>query len=100
MPKIVSCIFLAALAILQAGVLSGPAEARCICRCVNGSVEPICDSALDIPPICGMQICPIVPPSIAPLAPLTVPPIGTTNCQMQQVLNPATGQYEWRQLCN
>lgn len=27
------------------------AEARCVCRCVNGEVQPICESAIDLPPI-------------------------------------------------
>jgi hypothetical protein len=91
------------LALLALSALAGranPADARCVCRCVNGAVEPICESPLDLPPICSLQICPLVPPAVTPIAPLTIPPVGTTSCQMQQVLDPATGQYEWRQLCH
>ncbi len=93
---------MALLVLLALSALAGMAsraDARCVCRCVNGAVEPICESPLDLPPICSLQICPLVPPAVTPIAPLTIPPVGTTSCQMQQVLNPATGQYEWRQLC-
>ena len=62
------------------------AEARCVCRCVNGDVQPICESAIDLPPICAPQICPLAPPSVTPIMPPTVPPIGTTGCEEKQVL--------------
>ena len=75
------------------------AEARCVCRCVNGDVQPICESSIDLPPICAPQICPHTPPSIAPIMPPTVPPIGTAGCEEKQVLNPYTGRYEWRRVC-
>jgi len=79
--------------------LATPANARCVCRCINGQVQDVCDSAIDIPPICTPQICPITPPSIAPIPKPTIPPLGTTSCRQVQVLNPRTNQYEWRQVC-
>lgn len=75
------------------------ANANCVCRCVNGSVQAICSSAIDLPPICAPTICPIAPSSIAPIGPPTVPPVGTSHCTQQQVLNPYTNRYEWRQVC-
>ena len=78
---------------------SRPTYAACTCQCVNGTVVPLCSSALDMPPICSLTICPITPPSIAPINPLRIPPIGTSNCTMKQVFNNYTGQYEWRQIC-
>jgi hypothetical protein len=78
---------------------SASAFASCTCRCVNGSVQALCTSTLDIQPICAPQICPIVPPSISPIQPPTIPPIGTSSCAPQQVLNPYTNQYEWRRVC-
>ena len=79
--------------------LSASAVADCICNCVNGRVQPICSRVNEIPPICSPQICPIQPPSIQPISPPTIPPIGTQRCGMKQVLNPFTGQYEWKQIC-
>ena len=73
--------------------------ARCSCECVGGNVVPICQNATDLQPICPARICPLTPPSISPLQNPSLPPLGTSNCQQQQVLNPATGRYEWRNLC-
>jgi hypothetical protein len=73
--------------------------AGCVCRCVNGEVRALCSSTLDLEPICSPQICPIVPPSIQPIQAPTLPPLGTQSCSQQQVLNPRTGQYEWRSVC-
>ncbi len=75
------------------------AGAGCVCRCVNGEMQAICSSTLDIEPICAPAICPITPPAIRPIDPPTVPPIGTSSCRSKQVLNPQTGRYEWQQIC-
>jgi hypothetical protein len=83
------------------GLCSLPTTGRseCVCRCVNGEMQPICSSALDLPPICPPTICQIVPPSIQPIPRPMIPPVGTTSCQPEQVLNPATRLYEWRTIC-
>lgn len=75
------------------------AVANCICRCVDGEMQPICSRAIDLQPICPPAICPIMPPSITPIQPLTIPPLGTTNCAPARVLNPYTHQYTWQRLC-
>lgn len=80
-------------------LLSPVAEAACVCRCVNGEVKPICEKAIDLPPICSPTICPIVPPRIEPIQRPQIPPIGTKECRQQQVLNPYTRQYEWKTVC-
>ena len=72
---------------------------ECVCRCVNGEVKQLCRSSIDVPAVCGPQVCPIVPPRVEPISPPRVPPIGTSGCKMEQVLNPATRQYEWKQVC-
>jgi hypothetical protein len=87
------------LFILLATVLAASAHADCVCRCVNGQVRPICSNALDLPPICAPQLCALTPPSIAPLQMPSIPPLGTQNCREAQVLNPYSGRYEWRTLC-
>jgi len=74
-------------------------SAKCICTCFNGKNQPLCESSIDLPPICSPKICPIMPPSIKPLTPLTLPPIGTKKCRMKQVLNPFTNKYEWKSVC-
>ena len=86
------------LGLLLVGAAGG-AHAECVCRCVNGSVQALCSGSLDIEPICAPTLCPIVPPAIRPIDPPTIPPIGTSACRSEQVLNPATNRYEWRQVC-
>jgi len=80
-------------------ILSDHASAACVCRCVNGEVQALCSSAIDLPPICPPRVCPITPPSVAPIQAPRVPPIGTTICRQAQVVNPRTGRYEWREVC-
>ncbi len=76
-----------------------PANAECVCACVGGAVVPICESSIDLTPICAPRICPLVPPSIEPIAPLRLAPLGTTTCIQKQVYNEFTKQYEWQQIC-
>jgi len=73
-------------------------NAACKCMCVDGEMEPICTSALDIPLPC-IGICSIVPPSIPPITSPKIPPIGTTKCEMRQVKSPYSGRYEWKEVC-
>ena len=78
---------------------STSAYAQCVCRCVNGSLQNLCRSPLDIPAICAPQICPIVPPSIQPIQPITIPRIGTTACRKVPVFMPHLGRHEWVTVC-
>ena len=80
--------------------LAADSEASCVCRCVDGEMQPLCSSTIDLPPICLMTICSMTPPSIVPLQPTELPPLGTSECSQHQVLNPATQQYEWRSICD
>jgi hypothetical protein len=87
---------LAAVAIMWAG----SANAECVCGCVNGQVQAICERAIDPRPICT-NICVAAPPVTMPVPQLLLPapPIGATDCTQVQVLNPATNAYELRQVC-
>jgi hypothetical protein len=76
------------------------ADASCVCRCVDGEVQPLCSSSIDLPPICAPTVCNLVPPSIAPIQPTVMAPLGTSSCAQRQVLNPATRRYEWQSICN
>ncbi len=77
---------------------AGTADAGCTCQCVNGQMRPLCDSSMEIPPICPPTICPIMSPSIAPINPPTIPPIGTSQCQQAQVCD-SFGNCRWQQIC-
>jgi len=87
------------LGLVAASSTAQDATASCVCRCVNGEVQALCSSSIDLPPICPPTICPITPPSVAPIQAPRVPPIGTTVCRQAQVVNPRTGHYEWREIC-
>lgn len=73
-------------------------EAACKCMCVDGEMQPICTSAIDIPPPC-IGICSIAPPSIPPITAPKIPPIGTSKCEMRQVKNPNSASYQWKEVC-
>ena len=86
--------------VLAATTLSpGSAEAACVCRCVDGKPKAICASGTDIPPICNTMVCPLAAPRRTPLDTRELPPPIKPGCTNKQILNPATGQYEWAQLC-
>ena len=74
-----------------------PANAACQCVCMNGEVEAVCSSSLDLQPICPPRICPIVPPAVRPIDPPRVPPVGASTCRSEQVWNGE--QYEWVEIC-
>jgi len=88
-----------AVTLACSSILANHAVASCVCRCVNGEVQALCSSSIDVPPVCAPRVCPITPPSIAPIQQPRVPPIGTTHCRQAQVFNQRTGQYEWREVC-
>lgn len=56
-----------------------PAKAACVCRCVNEVMQPLCDNAIEIRPICPPTVC--------------------QHCVPQQVFNNHTRMYEWRTVC-
>lgn len=78
---------------------SGVAMADCRCVCMGGEVQAVCNSSLDLEPICPPRICPIAPPSVEPIPQPRVPPIGTSNCVQRQVYNDYTRKYEWKEIC-
>lgn len=77
----------------------GEADAACQCVCMDGEVQAVCTSALDIEPICAPRICPIVPPAIEPIQKPRVPPIGTSKCVQKLIYNDQTKKYEWQEVC-
>lgn len=94
-------LLLAGAAVLFLSSFAAPrADARCECKCVNGEMQPLCERASDMPPVCPQRACPIVRPSTGPTPSLQpAPPFGTTECSPAQVYNPRTGKYEWKPVC-
>ena len=88
------------LTVVFAVWLTVECRAACVCRCVDGEMQPLCESSIELPPICPITVCAIAPPSIKPIQPLGIAPLGTSQCSQRQVLNPTTRQYEWRSVCN
>lgn len=86
-------------AIIMLMIGLGIANADCVCKCVNGNVEAICENAFELKPLCSPMICPLPTPSIAPLELPSLPPIGTTQCRQEQIYNEWTGSYEWVEIC-
>ena len=89
------------LGLVIAGTLFVPhsATAGCICVCMNGQNQPLCDNSLDLPPICPPRVCPIEPPSIQPITPPRIPPVGTSVCTTELVWDDYQAQYVWREVC-
>ena len=88
------------LAAAFALLLTAESRAACVCRCVDGEMQPLCESSIDLPPICPMTVCALVPPSLTPMQPIGIPPLGTSQCSQRQVFNPAARRYEWQSVCN
>ena len=89
-----------ALAIMFVLSFAAQGHAACVCRCVDGKMQPLCSSFTDIAPICPATVCMIAPAAVAPIKPERIRPPGTFQCEQQQVLNPHTQQYEWHRLCH
>ena len=87
--------------ILMLALLALPFDmiADCQCVCMEGEVQAVCSSTLDIKPICAPRVCPITPPAVEPVQTPRVPPIGTKTCVQKQVYNEITGAYEWKEVC-
>jgi hypothetical protein len=83
---------------LLLSLLGGVAHASCVCECVDGRMQPICQNAIDLPPLCPMTLCPLASPSIAPLPRPTLPPLGTSQCRQARVCD-RFGNCQWQQVC-
>ncbi len=90
------CVVLSASVLFALNVEG--ANAECICQCVDGQMQPLCQSSIDLPPICPPAICPIAPSSMTPLNPPTLPPLGTSQCRQARVCD-TFGNCQWQQVC-
>ena len=73
MTNLIRHLGIAAAAALTGIVFAAPARAGCQCVCMNGEVEAVCLSSLDIQPI------------------------GASKCRSEQVWNGR--EYEWVEIC-
>jgi hypothetical protein len=86
------------LVVVFVAALASAAAAECTCECVSGRMQPLCDSSIDLAPICPLQICPLVAPALPPLSAPTLPPLGTSSCQPARVCD-TFGNCRWQQVC-
>ncbi len=89
------------LAAVMVASLSTYASAACKCSCVNGQIEAVCSVPSDLPPVCAPRAC-SAKPLHASLVAADKTPTGTPaarQCHETQVLNPQTGAYVSKQVC-
>ena len=90
------CAVLSALLFLA--INTERADAGGLCQCVDGQMQPLCQSSIDVRPVCPAAVCPIAVPSIAPVKPATIPPIGTSQCRQARVCD-TFGNCQWQEVC-
>jgi hypothetical protein len=89
------------LAALMVASLSSYATAACKCACVNGQIEAVCQLQTDLPPVCAPRSCSAKPLHAALIAAdkTPTPKPAARQCHETQVLNPQTGAYVSKQVC-
>ena len=89
------------LAALMVASLSSYATAACKCSCVNGQIEAVCQLQTDLPPVCAPRTCTVKPLRAALIAAdkSPAPTPAARQCHETQVLNPQTGAYVSKQVC-
>lgn len=91
--------FALVLAAAGAFILAGDSsQAACHCQCVNGQMQPLCDSSIELRPICPPAVCPIMAPGVPPISGPVLPPIGTSSCAPARVCD-LYGNCRWQQVC-
>lgn len=90
------------LAALMVASLSTHASAACKCSCVSGQIEAVCSLPSELPPVCAPRACTVKPLRAALVASDKSSPAATPaarQCHETQVLNPQTGAYVSKQVC-
>lgn len=86
------------LAALLVASLPTAASAACKCSCVDGQIEPVCSTNSELPPACSARAC-SVKPTRASLVSLDKSDLNKGQCQEKLVLNPQTGAYIPKKVC-
>lgn len=95
---------IASLVVAVCALVAMPAGAACTWEwdCSNGPGQcrrvPLCDNALDLPPIDTPSTPPIPAPSVRPIPAPNLPPLGTRSCQPRYICGP--GQCAWQTVCD
>lgn len=85
--------------------ICGIMSAECVCSCVNGRVEALCDNSFEMRPMCEMRLCeqemppPFKEPEMMFDDAVRLPEFGTNKCSNERVYNEMTNQYEWQVIC-
>jgi hypothetical protein len=77
---------------------SPASHADCYCEYINGVVQPMCGSSLDIRPTCGATSYLPERPAAYTARPL-LPPLRTESCRPAMVCN-RHGLCRWRWVCD
>jgi hypothetical protein len=87
------------LAAVALASLSTYASAACKCSCVNGQIEAVCALPTELPPVCAPRACTVKAPSATLVNQTRVGPNATKQCHESLALNPATGSYVSKTVC-
>jgi hypothetical protein len=86
-------------AAMMVASLPTAASAACKCSCVGGQIEPVCSTNAELPPACSARTC-TVKPTRASLVSLDKSDLSNKGqCQETLVLNPQTGAYVPKKVC-
>ena len=95
-------LWVLAFAGLLAFAFAHASRASCVWRwdCTSGQCMqvPLCDQALDLPPLAPLELPPLVMPVLHPLPALVTPPLGTTSCAPTYLCS-AQGFCRWQTVC-
>ncbi|HEV7491837.1 MAG TPA: hypothetical protein VGO25_13615 [Rhodanobacteraceae bacterium] len=87
------------LAAVMVASFSASASAACHCSCVNAQIEAVCTLPSDLPPVCAPRACTSKAPSTTLVNQTRVGPNATKQCHETLTLNPQTGSYISKQIC-
>ncbi|HEY6985145.1 MAG TPA: hypothetical protein VH375_03610 [Rhodanobacteraceae bacterium] len=86
-------------AAMMVASLSSYASASCTCSCVNSQIEPVCTRPSDLPPVCAPRACTAKPTRASLIADKSPLETKASKCKETLVLNPQTGAYISKQVC-
>ncbi len=92
-------VLLFALLLAGSFLLVPSADARCVCRYIDGVNQACCRGAFEVPPVCPPTACRVERPNLKRHPATEAPPAATSRCRQGRVFNPGTRRYEWRRVC-
>jgi hypothetical protein len=87
------------LAAMMVASLPIAASADCRCSCVNGQIEPVCSAASELPPACSARACTVKPTRASLIVADKSDLSNKGQCRETLVLNPQTGAYVPKKVC-